>query len=402
MVIIKEDDGVPLYESKGFLMVGQRQVRLVTGNLWTSLQRRSNSIHEISYRACFKAELPKFFISKYTAKKDVVYDPFMGRGTTPVESALNGRVPVGVDISPLSEVFTRPRLNIPPEKKILDRISEIPLHESPERDLDLSMFFHRDTENEILSLRNYLSDRKESGEEDNCDEFIRMVATNRLTGHSSGFFSVYTLPPNQAASQESQIRINRKLGQVPTYRNVRELIAKKVRSLLRNVDERTRTGINRHGSAGKLHSLDARDTSEQIPSESVNLTVTSPPFMNTVQYKEDNWMRLWFNRITIDDSKMAPFVTSNLGKWKLFIGDVFEDLYRITRPGGHVAFEVGEIKKGELNLEEYVAEIGSSKGFDLEVVYINAQSFSKTSNIWGVKNNTLGTNTNRIVVFKRE
>ena len=25
-----------------------------------------------------------------------------------------------------------------------------------------------------------------------------MVATNRLTGHSAGFLSVYTLPPNQA------------------------------------------------------------------------------------------------------------------------------------------------------------------------------------------------------------
>lgn len=402
MVIIKEDDGAPLNQSTGFLMVGQRQVRLIAGNLWTSLQRRSNSIHEISYRACFKAELPRFFISKYTRKNDVVYDPFMGRGTTPVETSLNERIPMGIDISPLSEVFTRPRLNIPRESDILERVSNIPLDISSQGDIDLSMFFHRDTEGEIMSLRTYLSERKESGEEDRCDEFIRMVATNRLTGHSSGFFSVYTLPPNQAASPESQIRINKKLGQVPPYRNVKELTVKKIRSLLRNVDESTRAKVNRYGVSGRLHTMNARDTSDIIPPESVNLTVTSPPFMNTVQYMEDNWMRLWFNGITIDDSKMAPFVTANLSKWKLFIGDVFEDLYRITKPGGCVAFEVGEIKKGELNLEEYVAEIGSSKGFDLEVVYINAQSFSKTSNIWGVKNNTLGTNTNRIVVFRKE
>ena len=31
-----------------------------------------------------------------------------------------------------------------------------------------------------------------------------MVALNRLTGHSPGFFSVYTLPPNQATSVERQ------------------------------------------------------------------------------------------------------------------------------------------------------------------------------------------------------
>ena len=30
---------------------------------WTPRQRQNNPIHEISYRACFKAELPRFFIS---------------------------------------------------------------------------------------------------------------------------------------------------------------------------------------------------------------------------------------------------------------------------------------------------------------------------------------------------
>ena len=40
------------------------------------------------------------------------------------------------------------------------------------------------------------------------DDWIRMVALNRLTGHSAGFFSVYTLPPNQAVSVKSQRKIN--------------------------------------------------------------------------------------------------------------------------------------------------------------------------------------------------
>ena len=36
---------------------------------WTAKQRQSNSIHEISYRACFKAQLPKFFINLLTKEK---------------------------------------------------------------------------------------------------------------------------------------------------------------------------------------------------------------------------------------------------------------------------------------------------------------------------------------------
>ena len=38
---------------------------------------------------------------------------------------------------------------------------------------------------------------------------------NRLTGHSAGFFSVYTMPPNQAVSIESQRKINTRRRQSP-------------------------------------------------------------------------------------------------------------------------------------------------------------------------------------------
>src|SRR5687768_4765769 len=46
---------------------------------WTSKQRAANSLHEVSYRACFKPQLPRFFIERLTKPGDIVYDPFMGR-----------------------------------------------------------------------------------------------------------------------------------------------------------------------------------------------------------------------------------------------------------------------------------------------------------------------------------
>ena len=58
-----------------------------------------------------------------------------------------------------------------------------------------------------------------------------MVAINRLTGHSSGFFSVYTLPPNQSVSIKSQKKINKKKQQTPPLRDVPAIIAKKSASL---------------------------------------------------------------------------------------------------------------------------------------------------------------------------
>src|ERR1700722_681661 len=80
---------------------------------WTAKQRAASRLHEISYRACFKPQLPRFFIERLTRPGDIVYDPFMGRGTTPVEAALLGRVPFGCDINPLSAVLTHPRFTPP-------------------------------------------------------------------------------------------------------------------------------------------------------------------------------------------------------------------------------------------------------------------------------------------------
>ncbi len=62
------------------------------------------------------------------------------------------------------------------------------------------------------------------------DDWICLLALNRLTGHSAGFFSVYTLPPNQAVSVKSQRKINADRNQVPPPRDVPALILKKTRS----------------------------------------------------------------------------------------------------------------------------------------------------------------------------
>jgi hypothetical protein len=41
-------------------------------------------------------------------------------------------------------------------------------------------------------------------------------------------------------------------------------------------------------------------------------------------------------------------------------------------------------------------------GFAPELVLVNAQQFTKTANCWGVTNNRRGTNTNRVVVLRRD
>jgi len=44
---------------------------------------------------------------------------------------------------------------------------------------------------------------------------------------------------------------------------------------------------------------------------------------------------------------------------------------------------------------------GSEAGLDPVVSLINARQLTNTANLWGVDNNSIGTSTNRIVVYTR-
>ena len=380
--------------------VPTQDIPVYQSEMWTALQRQASSIHEISYRACYKPQLPAYFIERLTQPGDVVYDPFSGRGTTAVEAALHGRSVIANDVNPLSSILTQPRLELPELDAIEARLKTLKVSGRQRKDIDLSMFYHRDTERELLALRGYLVKRRADYSEDATDRWIRMVATNRLTGHSPGFFSVYTLPPNQAASAENQIRINQRMKQKPEYRDVRDLILRKSRQLQGKLTPRQRDNLRAAAETATFMEESAASTLG-IPSECVKLTVTSPPFLDVVQYAKDNWLRCWFNAHDAQDIASKITMCSTLSHWSTAMLQVFRELYRVTVPNGWVAFEVGEVRGGKIKLEEVVAPIGISAGFACMAVAINAQKFTKTSNIWGVSNNSLGTNTNRIVLFRK-
>ena len=359
---------------------------------WTNAQRAGHALHEISYRACFKPQLPEFFIDRLTKPGDAVYDPFMGRGTTPIQAALMDRQALGNDANPMSIMMTGPRLNTPELSDVDSRLDEVPwgAGEPTLGDKRFSVFFHPDTLGQIVALRDWLSKREVTGSFDSVDGWIRLVAMSRLTGHSPGFFSVYTLPPNQAASIESQSRINERRRQIPPERDVKSLILRKSRSLLRH------GGLNH--SQFDLRCGDSRSTPE-ISTDSVDLVVTSPPFLDTVDYRTDNHVRAWFADIDIDAQPIA--ILRSVKDWQRFTAETLQELCRVVRPGGMICYEVGEVRNATVKLEDVVLRAIRDTQLPVEVigVLVNRQDFTKTSNTWGVTNNRHGTNTNRVVMM---
>ena len=365
-----------------------------TNEFWTSGQRRASRLHEVSYRACFKPQLPAFFIERLTRPGDAVYDPFMGRGTTPLQAALMGRRPVGSDINPLSAMLLAPRLAPPSLEEIAARLAEIPPSAPlPEGALldDLRVFFHDSVLARLAALRAWFAARERSGALDGVDGWLRMVCLNRLTGHSPGFFSVYTMPPNQAVGADRQRLINAKRKQMPPPRDVDALTLRKSRALL---------------SQGKppphppaLLGTAPAENAGFVPDGSVDLVVTSPPFLDVVDYRTDNWLRCWFAGIDLETVPIAAHRTPEA--WQAFVHASLRDIARTLRPGGYLAFEVGEVRGGKVLLEDHVVAAAGGLPLAVEAVMVNEQNFTKTANCWGVANNRKGTNTNRIVLMRK-
>jgi hypothetical protein len=55
------------------------------------------------------------------------------------------------------------------------------------------------------------------------------------------------------------------------------------------------------------------EATPQIPSDSVSLVVTSPPFLDVVDYAQDNWLHCWF--AGVDPQSVELTVPRKLDAW---------------------------------------------------------------------------------------
>lgn len=374
----------------------RKEERVIVGEFWTSKQRQAHNIHyAVSYRASFKPELPSYFINEFlTGKKKVVLDPFGGRGTTSIQANLEGHYAVHNDISPLAVFLGKSRKVIPDVATIEKKLHSLNLSkktQESEMDNDLLAFFHKDTLNEIKNLKK-LSLEDESPEM----QYIRLTALSRLHGHSPGFFSVYTFPQlSIPASAQRKNNITR--GQKPEYRELKPRIIKKMRNDLSMplppfYHEFSKHNLYLNNDSRKLEGLD---------NSVVDLAVTSPPFLDKVDYAMDNWMRTWFLNFT-DMHQEGISMFHSVDVWEDFIHNTLKECSRVMKKNAHLVMEVGEVKSGKkvIYLDEVVIQAAENSGLIWEKTYINSQKFTKLSNCWNVKNNELGTNSNRCVVFR--
>lgn len=81
-----------------------------TDSLWLLKERDKSGKHENTYHGNFIPQIPNQLIRRYTKKNEIVFEPFMGSGTTLFECEKINRKYIGLDINPKIVDYVREKM----------------------------------------------------------------------------------------------------------------------------------------------------------------------------------------------------------------------------------------------------------------------------------------------------
>ena len=308
------------------------------------------------------AMFPETFVEKHLAATKftgVVFDPFCGRGTTVFESLIRGRQSAGCDVHPVAFCVSSAKTDPPTHMEVLDRLDRLEKENADVRPIgdegDLpeffSLCFDSATYKQILFLRHTLNWR-----DDRTDRFITALCLGALHGesHRSPNYFSNRMPRTISTKPRYSIRWWQTNGYFPPPRDVF--------TILRYMNSyRFRTSPPKR--RGEVALADARDASVAFPHllGTVTDVITSPPYLDTTNYREDQWLRLWFlgGRAVVDYSR-GDGRHYNAGKyWKFLteawagVGPLLASRARIVVRIGGRKFTRGEIEESLIHSLEY-------------------------------------------------
>ena len=304
------------------------------------------SLHQLApYIGKIKSSIAGELIERYTSPRDLVADPFAGAGTIPFEAVLRGRRAFGADISPYAQILSKAKLSAPPSlEDALESADEILTEaaEIPEPDLRsvpawVRRFFHPDTLREALKVAAVCRRPR--------NEFVMACLLGILHHQRPGFLSY---PSSHLIPYLRDKKYPRtEFSEMYEYREVRpRLLAKVKRSYKRFAVAR-----------GAFVGFEATRVQNLALPPQINALITSPPYMNALDYGRDNRLRLWF----IDPQLVNKVDNDVTQRRQAFIDAMTKLAQKIEETlarKGHCVYVVGEELTGSASAHPSEAVIG--------------------------------------------
>jgi len=360
---------------------------------WTQGGKR-HSLHGICSRICsFPPAMVRHFIVKNSQKGDLVFDPFSGKGTVPLESLLQGRVGWGNDVSPEAYILTKAKIssiNLARLQFVLDGLrGEMGFIKSvTDVDQRVRVFYDDRTLKQIMELKTLINSRNTK-----YATFVKALMLGILHGSSSISLSLkcshsYSMSPNYVKNFAD------KNGLVKPERDVISCLKQKATETLKDS-----TPILK----GKAFNSDSRHL--KIINNSVDLIITSPPYFAVQTYAYDNWLRLWFLGYDHKDVNKILVNTDDEEKYGNFMHDSLKEMYRILKPGKKCFIVVGDVKKRLskgiiiINTAKFLQNYAEETGFKVNKIIID--TIPQSRKVFNSSLTSTGISTERILCLEK-
>ena len=320
------------------------------------------TLHQVApYIGKMKSSMAKELINAYSSPGDLILDPFCGSGAIALESIIRGREIVCSDVNPYAVTITQAKLMPPSNSEIAIRnanqILDGVLKDSSFVSLDgipdwVQSFFHPQTLREIVHFVKIVQQKN--------DPFLMACLLGILHHQRPGFLSY------PASHLVPYLRTRKfpkeEFPELYSYRPLKPRLMKKIHRVYR------RSPKFDSSLSKKCFKSDVRDL--QLDSGCIDGIITSPPYMDALEYARDNRLRLWFLGVT--DYKRYSTELGTISNFtelmSLFIGSALNWL----RAGGYCVCVVGEVnrKKRSIDIAQMIANIATKQigGFKLESI----------------------------------
>lgn len=348
--------------------------------------------------------------------KTTILDPFAGVGTTLVEGLKRGHNVVGFEINPYAALACDIKLScgwcrLKPLSDTINKLENLrrsrwvrdaqPMSKPPCNFRSKRAFFSPAVEREVLLLQDFIAEQTNS--------FVKKVLKVALGSVMVGF-SNYSYEPSlstRTAAGKDEIE----------YADVLKIFCDKLWEIETDIGFLQRHMKRfEHKPAAKVHRYSYLDSSDLVPSSSVDVLVTSPPYLNNYHYVRNTRPQLYWLDLIDGSGDLKKLEEESFGRfwqtvrgappielaselpelqevlqcvrkrnpekgiyggrgWANYAATYFNDcdrFFRVTRrvmkPGGWVVVVIGNniVQGVHIETDRFLAEIGEMHGFELE------------------------------------
>ncbi len=351
------------------------EIPVFVNHFWLRGQRVGSSLHRVAGREMFSPLLARFFIETLSRPNDIVYDCCMGRGTAPIEAALLGRVPFGTDANPLCAMIVQPRLRPQPPHTVNGRIRYFDEFCHQILPSFLRPIFHPETLFDLCSLRDYFLRIQEEGPLDDADSWVRMLVIISLGGPRVGYLIGPSIHANTPMLPTRFWRPRAPEGCLLPKKELFNCLRLRSESLTATWDPLARRAMEAVVSRAVLLTARADETSI-IQAECVSLIVTGPPGLKSFSYRKENWLKCWF--VDLDPDSVNVSAHRVLDDWAEEMTRVFEESYRVLKPGGYCALDIGRLRPRKIRWDDVVLDCALSGGFEPVGIIVNTKFYGRS------------------------